>query len=107
MPYEDPDPQDPMMLHGMSFETDDEAIRDMATSFIEEYLRLGFSADRILNLFATSGYAGPHLAYRVLGETIIASLLDEHLRRRGPRQHRLRVDRNARDDINLPVLEGQ
>ena len=107
MPYEDPDPTDPMTLHGMMFETeDDAAVREMAACFIEEYLRLGFSADRILKMFRTPGYAGTRLACAALGEETIAALIDEYARRRGPCPPRQTFDRNADGDILLPVLDS-
>ncbi len=106
MPYEDPDPTDPMTLHGMAFETDnDQPLREMAACFIEEYIRLGFSADRIVKMFATKGYAGPHLAYQALGQEAIVSLIDEYAQRWGPRQPKTTVDRSATGDVILPVLE--
>ncbi len=106
MPYEDPDPTDPMMLHGMMFETDDDqAIRNMAECFIEEYFRLGFTASRIAKMFRTAGYAGPHLACRALGEQAIDSMIDEYAQRWGPRQPAQQVEHKANGDLTLPVLE--
>ena len=67
MPYDDPDATDPMTLHGVVVETEsDAAMRDMAECFVEEYIRSGFEADRILKMFQTQGYAGPFLAYQTL-----------------------------------------
>ena len=44
MPYEDPDPEDPMQLVGVEIECPDgSATRDMAACFVEEFLRMGFS----------------------------------------------------------------
>ncbi len=105
MPYEDSDPTDPMVLHGVILDTDSEqAHREMAACFVEEYLRLGFSPGRILKMFQTKGYAGPYLAYEILGEEAIASLIDEYARRWGPRQQK-KIDRNADGDVVLPILE--
>jgi len=84
MPYDDPDPTDPMTLHGVGVETDDEnATVDMAECFIEEFVRMGFSQERLLRLFENPGYAGPHRAYRILGEDRIAALIDGQMRLRG------------------------
>ena len=106
MPYGDPDPTDPMTLHGMAFQThDDQATRDMAQCFIEEYIRLGASADQIMKMFQTNDYAGPHLAYQTLGEQAIAALIDEITQRWGPRLNKKAVDRNASGDVILPVIE--
>ncbi len=106
MPYEDPDPTDPMMLHGMAFETnDDQAIREMAACFIDEYLRLGFTPDRVLKVFQTKGYVGPHSAYQILGERAVVSMIDEYAKRWGPRLSKRILDRNANGDVMLPTLE--
>lgn len=108
MPYDDPDPTDPMTLHGVGVETDDpEAMRNMAACFVEEYLRMGFDAERVMHLFQTKGYAGPHMAYEALSEPVIQALIDEEIRRRGPRSaSNNTVERNDRGDIVLPVLDG-
>ena len=106
MPYEDPDATDPMMLHGTVFETeDDQALREMTECFIEEYMRLGFSPDRVLKMFATPGYAGPYMAYQSLGEQTIKTLINEYAQRFGSRPPRQTVDRNTNGDVMLPVLE--
>jgi hypothetical protein len=107
MPYDDPDPTDPMTLHGVGVETDDpEAMRHMAACFVEEYLRMGFDARRVLLLFQTRGYAGPHLAYETLGEPAIQALIDECVRRRRPRPASSpQIQRNLRGEITLPVID--
>ncbi len=105
MPYDDPDATDPMTLHGVAVETEsDAAMRDMAECFVEEYVRSGFEADRILRMFKTRGYAGPFLAWQTLGEEIIRSIIAEYMRPRGPRQGPSAVERPT-GDIALPVLD--
>ena len=106
MPYEDPDATDPMTLHGVSCETDsDQAHHEMAACFIEEYLRLGFTSEQILKMFQTKGYAGPYLAYEILGQETIASVIDEHAQRWGPRLQERTIDRSTDGDVALPVLD--
>ena len=86
MPYDDPDTTDPMTLHGVMFDVDDaDAHREMAECFIEEYIRLGFDRARLVKLFHTRGYAGPHMALKILGEPAIERLIDSCLARWGPR----------------------
>ena len=105
MPYHDPDATDPMTLHGVVIETnDDRAMYEMAECFVEEYIRLGFDTDRILRMFTTRGYAGPFLACQTLGERVIRSLIAEYMQRRGPLQHRNAVERRT-GGIALPVLD--
>lgn len=109
MPYDDPDPSDPMTLHGMVL--DDEgptpaAMREMAECFAEEYARLGFDRTRILKMFTTKGYAGPFMAHEMLGATEIAGLVDDVLMRWGPRRSGVPpVEVTGRGDIALCVIE--
>jgi len=107
MPYEDPDPTDPMTLHGVEVETtSDEAMIEMATCFVEEYARMGFDADRIWRMFHTQGYAGPALALHALGEERIGEVIAEELALRGPRLSRKERCTYDSAGISLPVLES-
>ncbi len=72
---------------------------------MEEYFRLGFSREQILQMFRTKGYAGPYLAYEILGEEVIVAMIDEYALRWGPRQPKQALDRNADGDVVLPILE--
>ena len=108
MPYDDPDPTDPMTLHGMSCETEsDDAVREMAYCFIEEYFRLGFDPDRVFKMFTTSGYLGPNLAYETLGEEKIRELIDELAAMWAGRWNRDQLVRDDQGDIGLKVLDQQ
>lgn len=105
MPYADPDATDPMTLHGVVVETEnDEAMVEMATCFIEEYARLGFDAGRIERMFQTPGYAGPAMALHVLGEERIRELIAEDVAWRAPRSAEESRGTTASADIALPVL---
>jgi len=65
-----------MTLEGVSVPTEDDgAMREMAECFVEEYSRMGFDPDRIFKMFKVQGYAGPSLAYQVLGEQTIRSII--------------------------------
>ena len=106
MPYDDPDPTDPMTLHGVAVETDSNAANlEMAACFVDELLRLGFTTQRILQVFQTRGYAGPYLAYEMFGAEAIKALIAEHAQRRGSRQNRYLVERTSGGNITLPVLD--
>ncbi len=107
MPYDDPDATDPMTLHGVVVETDsDAAMRDMAECFVEEYIRSGFDAERILKMFQTQGYAGPYLAYQTLGEDAIQRIIDELIPLWGSREGKAARSLSATGQISLPVLES-
>ncbi len=113
MPYDDPDPADPMTLHGVAVQTDDDhAMRQMAECFVEEYARIGFDSERIGRMFNTRGYAGPFMAREALGEDAIRALIDEQMSLRNhPRSFRPAEggsgprDTGTNHGIGLPVLE--
>ncbi len=76
MPYNDPDPQDPMAPIGVEVECpDDSATQTMAECFVEEFLRMGLSPDQILELFRQPAYAAAHRAYQTLGEEAVQELI--------------------------------
>lgn len=107
MPYDDPDPTDPMTLHGVAVETaDDSAMLDMAECFIDEYARLGFDANRILHMFNTRGYAGPFMAATVLGKERIRALVDTVLARWGGRRAAELSQGATKQGVRLTVLNG-
>jgi hypothetical protein len=77
MPYDDPDPQDPMMLVGVTLPAGRAAQVEMARVFAEEYARMGFDEERILGLFRRPFYAGAHRALRALGEDVVRAIVRE------------------------------
>src|SRR3990172_3512997 len=77
MPYDDPDPQDPTLLVGVTLPGDADTQREMAGVFADEFARLGFDADGILELFHNPFYAGAHQALNDLGEEEIRRLVAE------------------------------
>ena len=82
MPYDDPDPQDPNVLVGVSVPaTGDVAhsMREMAYAFAEEFASLGYDEHRLLSLFRRPFYAGAHKAFQVLGEAEISKIVRESL----------------------------
>ena len=77
MPYNDPDPSDPNVLVGVELEVDEDAAKDMAYVFAEEFTRLGMDKDKLMGIFSNSEYAGAHRAYLQLGEKEIETIVDE------------------------------
>ena len=84
MPYNDPDPTDPMTLNGVVIETDaataDETTRAMAACFAEEFVRMGYEPERILFLFESPVYHGAHMAYQALGAEVITETIARAMR---------------------------
>lgn len=69
---------DPFELVGVQMQVENgEHIEEMARTFIEEFLRMGWSEQMIIGLFQLPFYQGPHAAYRILGEKKISTLLRE------------------------------
>jgi hypothetical protein len=77
VPWDDPDPADPQVLVGVAVPGDAGALREMAYAFAEEFARMGLDAGRIVRLFATPFYAGPHRAWRGLGEAAVRAIVEE------------------------------
>lgn len=77
MPYDDPEPDDPTMLVGVSAPADEETMREMAYAFAEEFTTIGFDRNRLLALFRSPRYGGAHQAWRALGEAETARIVDE------------------------------
>ncbi len=112
MPYNEPDATDPMTLHGAVVETDDANVqREMATCFIEEYMRMGYGRDRVLSMFKIQDYIGPYMAYRELGEAAIIELIDHQAAIWGGRRESGVTGRDAdgnvtpRAEISKPQTE--
>jgi hypothetical protein len=77
MPYGDPDPRDPTMLVGVVLPAGEEAVRDMAYVFAEEFARTGLDGAAILDLFSDPFYAAAHQAYRALGPDEVRAIISE------------------------------
>ena len=102
MPHNDPDPTDPMALHGVAVQTDDPSVmREMAQCFIEEYLRMGYARDRVLSMFAILRYPGPYMARQALGDNAIAALVDDVASRWGSRRSEPAAQEASRSGLEM------
>ena len=79
MPFQDPDPTDPNMLVGVVLPANEEATREMAYVFAEEFARFGYTREQLLWLFKNPFYGGAHGAYQALGENETIAIIDECL----------------------------
>jgi hypothetical protein len=68
-----------MALVGVGLERgpDDQAITEMARCFVEEYARIGWSGDRILDLFRNPFFRGPHRILALKGEEFVCDLIEK------------------------------
>ncbi len=81
MPMREPDADDPMELVGVRLPVlDDQAMKDMAECFVEEFVRLGHTADDLMSMFRDPFYGGVHQAYQALGEAHIGELITKYIR---------------------------
>ena len=78
-PLRDPDESDPMEIVGVVLDRpiDDRGLDDMARTFVEEYTLMGWSPERILDMFRRPFYGGAHDSYEALGEDRIVILIEE------------------------------
>ena len=83
MPKDEFDFEDPFELNGMAFMTHEDTTNDMAETFIEEYMRMGYGHEQILALFRNPHYLGPNIALEKRGEPFIRDLIAEVFARWG------------------------
>jgi hypothetical protein len=86
MPHDDLDPEDPHALVGVAVPVTDAALAQeaLARGLVEEFVRLGFDADSILDIFRTRFYAGAHQIYEVKGDAYVRELIAAANRRYCP-----------------------
>src|SRR6185503_12367862 len=75
MPKDEFDFEDPFELNGMALLSHEDTTNDMAECFIEEFMRMGYSHQKILALFRNPQYLGPHMACEKRGEPFIRDLI--------------------------------
>ena len=83
MPKDEFDFEDPLELNGMAFLTHEDTTNDMAETFIEEFMRMGYGHKQILALFRNPHYLGPNMALGKRGEPFIRDLIAEVFARWG------------------------
>ncbi len=83
MPKDEFDFEDPFELNGMAFMTHEDTTNDMAETFIEEFLRMGYNHQQLLALFRNPHYLGPNMAFEKRGEPFIRDLITDVFARWG------------------------
>ena len=83
MTKDDCDFEDPFELNGMAFMTHEDTTNDMAETFIDEFMRLGYNPQQLLALFRNSHYLGPNMAFEKRGEPFIRELIADVFARWG------------------------
>lgn len=76
---------DPLELVGVPVPVDEATFDEMARCFVEEFVRDGWTDERLLPLFRSPFYAGLHVIWRRRGEAWVRALIaDERQRWRRP-----------------------
>ncbi len=76
MPKDETDIDDPLELNGAVVPCAEDNDEEMAAAFIEEFLMLDFTPERILQLFRAPNYVGPHRVYLAKGEAYVERLIE-------------------------------
>ena len=71
MPKDEFDFEDPLELNGQVVLTQEDTTEAMCECFIEEFMRMGYSANRIYALFRNHHYLGMHLVWQKRGEQFV------------------------------------
>ena len=107
MPKDEFDFEDPFELNGMAFVTHEDTSSDMAETFIEEFMRMGYGHKQILALFRNPHYLGPHLALEKRGEPFIRDLIAEVFARWGKPVAWSGSSQREVAQISEPPIEGK
>ena len=87
MPYTEPKSDDPMELVGMVMPGEPGQLEAMAECIVEEYVRLGWDARRLLTLFVNPMFMATHRIYRQKGEAYVQELIDRMCEKWAPLVH--------------------
>lgn len=83
MPKDEFDFEDPLELNGVALVTDEDTTDAMCECFIEEFMRMGYSANQVLALFRNPHYLGMNLVLEKRGEQFIRDSISEVFARWG------------------------
>lgn len=85
MPKDEFIDEDPMELIGMVMPGEGGTLEAMALCFVEEYVRMGWGEDRLMNLFVNPMFVATHRVYRAKGEGYVRTLIQDAIRKWHPR----------------------
>jgi len=83
MPHDDPEPDDPHLLVGVSVPGDESTTLEMARAFADEFAQMGFDRESLLRLFSNPFYGGAYAARQLLGDAEVTRIVVESLRAYG------------------------
>ncbi len=89
MTHKENEPDDPVEMIGIQLpHQTEEQLRDMALCFAEEFAREGWSREKLLKMFQSPFYQGPHLVWKQKGDDFILSVIDEAMKMWHPTRKR-------------------
>src|SRR6516162_10080935 len=71
MPKDEFDFEDPFELNGVALQTEEDTTDAMCDCFIEEFMRMGYHAKQILDLFRNPHYLGMNMVLEKRGEPFV------------------------------------
>ncbi len=78
MPKEEFDPEDPMEMVAVELPgQSEEQLREMALCFAEEFIRDGWSEEKLFAMFQNPFYQGPYLVWQQKGDEFVRSVIQE------------------------------
>jgi hypothetical protein len=83
MPKDEFSTKDPLELVGMVVPGDSGTLDAMAEAFVEEYVRMGWTEDRLMTLFTNSMFLATHRIYRLKGEDYVRDLIERSCKKWG------------------------
>jgi hypothetical protein len=83
MPKDEFDFEDPLELNGMALVTEEDTTDAMCECFIEEFMRMGHSAEQILGLFRNPNYLGMNMVIQNRGENFVREAITQTFARWG------------------------
>ncbi len=81
MPTKNFDPHDPfdIVVTRMPLEKGRDGFDEMARTFIQEYLTIGWDDQKIFKMFKKPSYVGPYSIYHQRGEKYVQKLICEEI----------------------------
>ncbi|MCB9719799.1 MAG: hypothetical protein H6756_02905 [Candidatus Omnitrophica bacterium] len=97
---------DPLEMIGIQLPNQtEEQLRDMALCFAEEFVREGWSVDRLFKMFKNPFYQGPYMVWKQKGDEYVKSVIDDALKMWRPNVSRrrdfLRSDKGGNHESSL------
>ena len=77
MPKDEFDFEDPLELNGIALLTEEDTTDAMCECFIEEFMRMGHSANHVLTLFRNPHYLGMNMVLEKRGEQFVRDCITD------------------------------